>query len=135
MEGSTRRQFLLGTGALVGGGIATGTTSTADSDSEAVDVIDQKATGHGMTLSGRVLSTDADSPAHRLDVARKHTVDGWVLDVIDLLGSGDNGRAESDVRAEDLTEGGRVVLLAAHNERGTVVSPVAHERFNHLLPD
>lgn len=144
-DASTRRQFLTGTAALIAGSMA-GCVSAKDArlDLSVIqhDSLPTRASNWSlefeMSLSGHRLYTREGAEAHTVDIARLNSTGEWVLDVVDLLRYGDDGgEPESWVYADDLAEGGTVVLLAAHNERGTVVSPDCenNSELNSLLPD
>lgn len=141
---TTRRRFLKGTAALIAGSMA-GCVSTEGALKDMSVIQHDSLPTYArewdprleMGLSGARLYTREGAEAHTADIARLNSDGEWFLDVVDLLQYGDDDEPESWVKAEDLAEGSTVVFLAAHNKRGTVVSPDCQENseLNALLPD
>lgn len=141
-SGTTRRNVLKATAGLLGVGATAG---CIDGDDMSAAMQDLSVREHPelpnykrnwdpeleMGLSGAVLYTREGAEAHTVEVARLDHAGDWFLDEIDLVQYEDDGEPESDVRAEDLAEGGTVVFLRAHNDRGTICSP-DYERYDEL---
>lgn len=132
---TTRRQFLTGTAALIAGSMA-GCVSAEDAllDLSVIehDSLPTRASNWSleceMSLSGHRLYTREGSEAHAVDIARLSSTGEWFLDEVDLINwSGPDGSLGGEpvdwVYADDLAEGGTVVLLKAYNEVGSVISP------------
>lgn len=135
MVNTTRRRFLTGAGALIAGSIA-GCTDMGDARQD-LSVIqhDSLPTRESnfdddvdMMLSGWRLDCREGAEAHTVDIARLGSDGEWFRDEVDLIQwGGPDGSEEGDlagyVCAEDLAEGGTVVLLRAHNGEGRILSP------------
>lgn len=132
---TTRRRFLTGSAALIAVGIAGCTDMENARQDMTVATHDRLPTRESnwnedleMALSGWRLYTREGAEAHTVDIARLGSDGEWFHDEVDLVQwGGPDGDLEGEpvdyACAEDLAEGGTVVLLRARNDRGKIISP------------
>ena len=91
-----------------------------------------------MGMSGASLTAGDGGAVHTLHIARGGDGVDWFHDEVDMVQydgpDGSEGSRAYEVNASYLEEGGTVVLLAAENDHGTILSPDAG-KLRELLPD